>query len=144
MRDPRAIHLRMYSNRDEIIRGFRKNMHTAVGGSVARMAGFAVGLVAVHLGPLAALALLAATGFPGGAAPALAAVAAWLATGVALHHRMGMQCAMKPLVAALCYPLGVVAVLEIMARSSWMGAWHGVVEWRGRRIEQPEQQVQIF
>lgn len=144
LRDRRAIHLRMYSNLGEIMAGFRKNIHTALGGSALRAAGFAAAMGMLHWGPLAAIALLWAGGFPGGAAPVLLAVAAHLATGLALVRRMGMQASMKPMQVALGFPLGAAAVIAIIARSTWMGCVHGVVEWRGRTLRRPEQKVQIF
>lgn len=142
-RDPRAIHLRMYSSLGEIIRGFEKNMHTAAGGGLLRPLGIAAGLALIHLVP-AATAVIAPLAGLGFGLLFWTAVLLWLATGLALVERVGMQARLRPLMVALGYPVGALVLVYIGIKSAYDGHIEGVVNWRGRRLNRPEQETRIF
>jgi hypothetical protein len=143
-RDPHAVQLRMYHGLWDLVRGFEKNVHTAVGGGVVRLVAAAFALSGVHLMPLVAAAIAwSHVGTEAKLAFFLAGALA-LATGETLAERTACFHRGNPWATALGYPLGVAVALLVFVRSAWHGAVRGRVRWRGRTLSRPPQQVRIL
>ena len=143
VRDPRAIHLRMYTDLASIISGFEKNMHTAIGGGFARTAAAATGFVIGHLLPLMVSVAALMIGGKGSGALALAGLGVAFLYGLLLVFRIRTVMKLTPWMVVVGYPLGVLLCGWIMVRSAWQGAVLGEVRWRGRVIKRPKQKVKL-
>jgi len=141
VRDPKAIHLRMYHDLRGIVRGFEKNAHTAMGESFGNLAAILLLYSFIYLMPsvLAPVALLAGEFALAGAAAAYA-----LVVGFVLTRRTLPFVESRPWVTAMFYPFGAFVNMAIFLKSAWHSGVRGEVNWRGRTIRKPEQKVRIF
>lgn len=141
VRDPRAVHLRMYHDLAGIVRGFEKNMHTAIGESFAILAAVLVLCAFSYLLPAAvALAAVAA----GEWTVAAFAAAYWIAVGTSLATRARPFVQSRPWITVAFYPLGALAKMAAFVKSGWHVGVKGEVNWRGRTLPKPEQRVRLF
>lgn len=144
VRDPNAVHLRMYHGGAEIVRGFEKNVQTAIGGGVVRLAFYAALWLGIHLLPVvAALHALTIQGSEAKFALFLAACIAF-ATGETLAARTRSFVRGAPLLTALFYPLGVLLMLAVFVRAAWHSVFRRTVRWRGRTTRIGPQQVRML
>lgn len=135
-----AIHLRMYSSFSDIFRGFQKNMYAAFGSHPGRALNGAVLLALVHVMPVVS----AIAGVVIGSLPlALAGVALWLYIGLAIAERTGRTMRHRPWMIVAGYPAGALVASAMLLRSMWLAERHGVVHWRGRRLNRPPQRVRL-
>lgn len=140
-----GVHLRMYRGLGDIVRGFTKNAHTSFGGGMGRAVAVASAFGFAHLGWLVGGALMVAStwGLMQAAAVALT-LAMWVAVGASIARRSAAFANANRLHLVVGYPLGVVLMMGIMLRSTWLGAVRGVVVWRGRTLRRPEQKVRML
>ncbi len=141
VRDPHAIHLRMYDSLNSIVRGFEKNSLTAMGGNlfnvvlICALYSFAY-LLPAFLTPAAALA--------GAGLASLATLLYTLALGLSLAVRTREFLDFKPLHTVLFYPAGAFINMVIFLKSAYHGLFEGVIIWRGRKMPRGEQRVRLF
>lgn len=138
VRDRRAVHLRMYPNLAEMMRGFEKNMYTGVGNHPGRAVAAMVALLAIHWTPLGVALWGAAAGLP---VLAMAGLAVAVLTGAVLASRVAPLWRTEPVLVALGYPLGALVAAVILSRSLLNGGLRGRVSWRGRTVALEEQQT---
>lgn len=141
VREREAVHLRMYDSLPAIVRGFEKNIHTAVGSHPLRafMAGF--GMLALHCTPALALVYTLCAGGP----LWLAALAAglYLLTGLLIVERSRLFLTLSTAAVMLGYPLGSLVAFYIMVIAAWHAEVGGVVRWRGRTLKRPKQKTRL-
>jgi len=130
------VRLRMYRGRREIVEGFTKNLHSAVGRMpLFTVFNLTVGMVlntAPFAWPLWALAAPASAFAPAGLALA-AALVLLVGCRAAVQLRLGY-----PLWPILFHPLALAMGNWIVLRSLGMAHGAGVVRWRGRDYTRDE------
>ncbi len=145
MRGKEAVRVRMYTDLKSMILGFEKNMHTAFGFSFPQAIFVSFIFPLTHLVPLAVLiySLLSIPStfslFCGGTALLL-----HLLTGLTIYQRASRFIYCRPGDTILFFPLGVILAMYILIVSTWFGDVRGIVRWRGRAIERPEQEVKLL
>ncbi len=122
-RTDRFISVRMYHGLGEIVRGFTKNLFTALGRSYAAVAIVLVFFAVLHLLPYP-FALM-------GIRPAMATL------GLIVLSRVVFFTALRyPLWSAiLLHPFATLAWLWITLRSTWLTGIRGKLAWRGRTYD---------
>lgn len=141
VREREAVHLRMYDSLPAIVRGFEKNIHTAVGSHPLRALMAGLGMLALHCTPVAVLVYTLCVGGP----LWLGALAAglYLLTGLLIVERSRLFLSLRPAAVMLGYPLGSVVSLYIMMIAAWHAEVGGVVRWRGRTLKRPRQKTRL-
>ncbi len=135
-----AIHLRMYTSFSDIFRGFQKNMYAVFGSHPGRAFNGALLLALLHVMPLVS----AAAAIVMGSLPlTLAGVALWLYIGLAIAERTRRTMRHRPWMIVVGYPAGALVASAMLLRSMWLAERHGVVHWRGRRLNRPPQRVRL-
>jgi chlorobactene glucosyltransferase len=127
----RAASLRMYASLGDLVSGWGKNLHVALGASRAALLSApiaAVGLLALYGTPYAIVPLAAALGDRRALGAALLATAAALAVRAVLSRGYGV-----PLRSAWAQPLGALVIAFILLRSAGARLTGRGITWKGRR-----------
>jgi len=114
------VSCRMYHDRNEIVRGFSKNLYAAVGASAPRAIGISGMLLLLFVGP--PILLVTTTSFPALIATLLGI---WLRVRTAL--RTGEE-----MFYSLLHPISILIAVAMLLRSTWAGVRGERVTWKDR------------
>jgi GT2 family glycosyltransferase len=125
----RVLSTRMYGSLAEMWAGWMKNAFLLAGGTVGRVAGYAVGLLAMSWLPVACAVTAITLGPVVEAVPWAAGYLVPLTWQVTLRRMGGQEGRF-----ALFAPLGTAVVALLLASSTWRALRRSPVAWKGRPL----------